>query len=109
MENNLAGTFLNERMFFRVNWSGRCQYGRTDSHTGAPDMICPGSDFDCDNPGCRHGGCQGRKPQRPLLKLMAMASEPAGTDAGKQAGLSERYLAEVGSCGPHRVREPVAA
>jgi hypothetical protein len=27
-------------------------------------MICPGSDLDCDNPGCRHGGCQGRPPQR---------------------------------------------
>ena len=28
-------------------------------------MICPDSDLDCDNPGCRHGGCQGRPPQRP--------------------------------------------
>jgi hypothetical protein len=27
-------------------------------------MLCPGSDLDCDNPGCRHGGCQGRPPQR---------------------------------------------
>ena len=28
-------------------------------------MICPGVAHDCDNPGCRHGGCQGRPPQRP--------------------------------------------
>ena len=27
-------------------------------------MICPGNAVDCDNPGCRHGGCQGRPPQR---------------------------------------------
>ena len=26
-------------------------------------MICPGIAVDCDNPGCRHGGCQGRPPQ----------------------------------------------
>jgi hypothetical protein len=28
-------------------------------------MLCPGIAHDCDNPGCRHGGCQGRPPQRP--------------------------------------------
>jgi hypothetical protein len=72
-------------------------------------MICPGSDFDCDNPGCRHGGCQGRKPERPLLKLMSIAPEPVGMDAEKCAGLAERYLAEVGSRTPQRTREPVAA
>jgi hypothetical protein len=72
-------------------------------------MICPGSDIDCDNPGCRHGGCQGRKPQRPLLKLMRIAAEPVGIDSGKGAGLADRYLAEVGSPRPHRIREPVAA
>ena len=32
-------------------------------------MICPDTDFDCDNPGCRHGGCQGRRPELPLLRL----------------------------------------
>lgn len=25
-------------------------------------MICPGTERECDNPGCRHGGCQGRSP-----------------------------------------------
>jgi hypothetical protein len=31
-------------------------------------MICPDSDFDCDNPGCRRGGCQGRRPKLPLFR-----------------------------------------
>jgi hypothetical protein len=29
-------------------------------------MMCPGDNIDCDNPGCRHGGCQGRPPLRQL-------------------------------------------
>ncbi|HTV89703.1 MAG TPA: hypothetical protein VME41_11865 [Stellaceae bacterium] len=32
-------------------------------------MICPGNNNDCDNPGCRHGGCQGRKPELPLFRV----------------------------------------
>ena len=36
-------------------------------------MICPDTDCDCDNPGCRHGGCQGRRPQLPLLRALAEA------------------------------------
>ena len=32
-------------------------------------MICPDTDFDCDNPGCRRGGCQGRRPELPLLRI----------------------------------------
>jgi len=40
-------------------------------------MLCPGSDMDCDNPGCRRGGCQGRAPERPLLKLMSVAGSTA--------------------------------
>lgn len=35
-------------------------------------MICADSDFECDNPGCRHGGCQGRRPQLPLLRAIAL-------------------------------------
>jgi hypothetical protein len=31
-------------------------------------MICPDSALDCDNPGCRHGGCQGRRPNLPLFR-----------------------------------------
>jgi hypothetical protein len=34
-------------------------------------MICPGIAVDCDNPGCRHGGCQGRPPLR--LQVTAAA------------------------------------
>jgi len=46
-------------------------------------MICPGSNVDCDNPGCRHGGCQGRLPQLPLFQAIqrvdaaAPAEKPA--------------------------------
>jgi hypothetical protein len=39
-------------------------------------MICPGTQNDCDNPGCRHGGCQGRLPQLPLFQAIR-APEPA--------------------------------
>ena len=31
-------------------------------------MFCPDSDLDCDNPGCRRGGCQGRRPKLPLFR-----------------------------------------
>jgi hypothetical protein len=34
-------------------------------------MICPDTEYDCDNPGCRHGGCQGRRPHPPLLRAQA--------------------------------------
>ncbi len=34
-------------------------------------MICPDSDLDCDNPGCRRGGCQGRRPNLPLFRAHA--------------------------------------
>jgi hypothetical protein len=37
-------------------------------------MICPGTKIDCDNPGCRHGGCQGRLPELPLF-LAVRATE----------------------------------
>ena len=42
-------------------------------------MLCPDTDFDCDNPGCRHGGCQGRRPTLPLFKaiLSSVAAAPA--------------------------------
>jgi hypothetical protein len=42
-------------------------------------MLCPDTDFDCDNPGCRHGGCQGRRPTLPLFK--AVLSSAAATPA----------------------------
>ena len=48
-------------------------------------MICPDSDLDCDNPGCRRGGCQGRRPKLPLFRAHAMA-------AGKSLPLLERVM-----------------
>jgi hypothetical protein len=38
-------------------------------------MICPNSNFECDNPGCRRGGCQGRRPKLPLFR--APSATPA--------------------------------
>jgi hypothetical protein len=45
-------------------------------------MLCPDTDFDCDNPGCRHGGCQGRRPTLPLFKaiLSSAAATPTALD-----------------------------
>ena len=43
-------------------------------------MICPGTTMACDNPGCRRGGCQGRKPELPLFQAVQAAqrqTEPA--------------------------------
>ena len=47
-------------------------------------MICPDTDFDCDNPGCRHGGCQGRRPELPLLRLQ---NSPRLAEQASQAPL----------------------
>jgi hypothetical protein len=49
-------------------------------------MICPDTDFDCDNPGCRHGGCQGRRPQLPLLRAIAL-TRAATSEPGVESGL----------------------
>jgi hypothetical protein len=35
-------------------------------------MICPGTETDCDNPGCRRGGCQGRLPPLPLFRAQPL-------------------------------------
>jgi hypothetical protein len=43
-------------------------------------MLCPDTDFDCDNPGCRHGGCQGRRPTLPLFRpILSSAAETPAT------------------------------
>jgi hypothetical protein len=40
-------------------------------------MVCPGTDTDCDNPGCRRGGCQGRLPVLPLFQTVReMPAQP---------------------------------
>jgi hypothetical protein len=36
-------------------------------------MICPDNDLDCDNVGCRRGGCQGRRPKPPLFRATSAA------------------------------------
>lgn len=40
-------------------------------------MICPGTKIDCDNPGCRHGGCQGRLPELPLFQAVRATESQA--------------------------------
>jgi len=39
-------------------------------------MICPGTSIDCDNPGCRRGGCQGRPPELPLFHAARATQSP---------------------------------
>ena len=50
-------------------------------------MICPGTRYDCDNPGCRHGGCQGRLPQLPLFQSAAIV-QPAALQAHRPIAAS---------------------
>lgn len=40
-------------------------------------MLCPGTHNECDNPGCRHGGCQGRVPPLPLFQAASAAEAAA--------------------------------
>jgi hypothetical protein len=40
-------------------------------------MICPDNDLDCDNVGCRRGGCQGRRPKPPLLRTLCVGAVKA--------------------------------
>jgi hypothetical protein len=62
-------------------------------------MICPDSNYDCDNPGCRRGGCQRRRPALPLFRTPSAAPAPglslfatgmaAGASASQTAGLAK--------------------
>ncbi|MGE0259354.1 MAG: hypothetical protein AB7H71_09535 [Alphaproteobacteria bacterium] len=54
-------------------------------------MICPDSNLDCDNPGCRRGGCQGRRPSLPLFRANAPAA--AKTRSLLDAALDQRAAA----------------
>ena len=73
-------------------------------------MICPDNDLDCDNVGCRRGGCQGRRPKPPLFRappvgmvqrLPLLGPEIAGGATALQAanradqGLHRRALVEA--------------
>src|SRR3954453_10192100 len=55
---------------------------------GALHMICPDSDLDCDNVGCRGGGCQGKRPKLPLFRAHAVS-------AAKSLALFEATISEA--------------
>jgi len=50
-------------------------------------MFCPDTNHDCDNPGCRRGGCQGRRPDLPLLRglpeILPVIRTPAENTLGE--------------------------
>ena len=52
-------------------------------------MICPGTQSDCGNPGCRHGGCQGRLPQLPLFQSMRVTQPAAPAARETRAPIEE--------------------
>jgi hypothetical protein len=68
---------------------------------GIAPMICPGTTVDCDNPGCRRGGCQGRPPAPPLFQLLEL----------KQPAMAARqpHQDRAAAKAPAHDREPVAA
>ena len=51
-------------------------------------MICPGTSVDCDNPGCRRGGCQGRPPELPLFHAARATQPPENPDCPAFAPLA---------------------
>jgi hypothetical protein len=61
-------------------------------------MICPDTDYDCDNPGCRHGGCQGRRPDLPLLRALS------SVQSGPRPAIDQALLAATASSA--RVNRP---
>ena len=60
-------------------------------------MICPDSDLDCDNVGCRRGGCQGRRPKLPLFRAPAVS-------AAKRLVIFEAAICRGENCGRHDAR-----
>src|SRR5579884_1021564 len=77
-------------MVFLMLWSSArdlllfcaCCFGRrrTSGHEQRTDpmpMLCPEVAVECDNPGCRHGGCQGRLPARPSRRPLAIVADNA--------------------------------
>jgi hypothetical protein len=62
-------------------------------NTGERVVICPGIAMDCDNPGCRHGGCQGRPPQRlrqPMVPASAVILSIQPKEGAAQAAFASR-------------------
>jgi hypothetical protein len=52
------------------------------AQNGEHKMICPDNDLDCDNVGCRRGGCQGRRPKPPLFRAGPAAMTRGGVTEG---------------------------
>ena len=70
-------------------------------------MICPDSDLDCDNVGCRRGGCQGRRPKPPLFRALPsarpeFAALAAAANGRRENGGGHALLAS------HEMRTPPA-
>jgi hypothetical protein len=67
-------------------------------------MICPDSDLDCDNPGCRRGGCQGRRPNLPLFRAPAVNAAKTLTllDVDTAAGTGVVVVADRAEEGTRR-------
>ena len=64
-------------------------------------MLCPDTNFDCDNPGCRHGGCQGRRPILPLFKAI-VSSAPAASAGFEPTSMRAVKSAEIAFPGTDR-------
>lgn len=71
-------------------------------------MICPDSNFDCDNPGCRRGGCQGRRPSLPLFRACAAAASLPPLDAA-MAGETMTVPLTAAEHSGERLRRPLLA
>lgn len=57
------------------------------------NMTCPGTDIECDNPGCRRGGCQGRPPERKHIASADCWCRPKVVESFKEtpgAGAKDR-------------------
>ena len=67
-------------------------------------MNCPDSNLDCDNPGCRRGGCQGRRPSLPLFRGPAISAAKTLTllDAAMVAGTGAGAVADRAGEGTRR-------
>src|SRR5947209_7651960 len=87
--------FHTGRLHYSVAFSasvGRCiGYGE-----GENVMLCPGVAVECDNPGCRHGGCQGRLPERPrksaAVGATAVALRPEPPVAARAAARAAPFV-----------------
>jgi len=68
-------------------------------------MICPGVAHDCDNPGCRHGGCQGRPPQPPRQAMAPPVPDSFARNRSEQPPRSLLFETRRSA----ELRRPIAA